>query len=82
MARQFDLDSGAASYHLRKLAEGGLIEEDTGRGNRRDRWWRALHAGSQHDPAESGGAEGAPTAGPWPSPPRRPCVARPRRSCP
>ncbi|MCQ4211244.1 ArsR/SmtB family transcription factor [Streptomyces longispororuber] len=58
LARQFDLDSGAASYHLRKLAQGGLIEEDTGRGNRRDRWWRALHAGSQHDPAESGGPEG------------------------
>ncbi|MFJ8821166.1 helix-turn-helix domain-containing protein [Streptomyces sp. NPDC102467] len=58
LARHFDLDSGAASYHLRRLASGGLIEEDTERGNRRDRWWRALHRGSQHDPAERGGPEG------------------------
>lgn len=58
LARHFDLDSGAASYHLRRLAAGGLIEEDTARGTRRDRWWQALHRGSQHDPAEQGGAEG------------------------
>ncbi|MFJ4713782.1 ArsR/SmtB family transcription factor [Streptomyces sp. NPDC088785] len=58
LARRFELDSGAASYHLRRLAAGGLIEEDTERGNRRDRWWRALHRASQHDPAERGGPEG------------------------
>ncbi|WP_420037067.1 ArsR/SmtB family transcription factor [Streptomyces sp. cg28] len=58
LARRFDLDSGAASYHLRRLAAGGLIEEDVERGNRRDRWWRALHRASQHDPAERGGPEG------------------------
>ncbi|MBO1334558.1 helix-turn-helix domain-containing protein [Streptomyces sp. VRA16 Mangrove soil] len=58
LARRFELDSGAASYHLRRLAAGGLIEEDTGRGNRRERWWRALHRASQHDPAERGGGEG------------------------
>ena len=33
------------------LASGGLIEEDTERGNKRDRWWRAVHAQSLHDPA-------------------------------
>jgi hypothetical protein len=32
--------SGATSYHLRVLAKHGLIEEDVGRGNGRDRWWR------------------------------------------
>ncbi|MFE1952636.1 helix-turn-helix domain-containing protein [Streptomyces sp. NPDC059524] len=58
LARHFELDSGAASYHLRRLAAGGLIEEDTGRGTRRDRWWRALHPASQHDPAEHGGPDG------------------------
>ncbi|NEB80856.1 helix-turn-helix transcriptional regulator [Streptomyces sp. SID14478] len=58
LARRFELDSGAASYHLRRLAAGGLIEEDVDRGNRRDRWWRALHRTSQHDPAERGGPEG------------------------
>ncbi|MGX2993023.1 ArsR/SmtB family transcription factor [Streptomyces sp. JNUCC 64] len=53
LARHFDLDSGAASYHLRRLAAGGLIEEDPGRGTRRERWWRARHTGTQHDPAHS-----------------------------
>jgi DNA-binding transcriptional ArsR family regulator len=32
--------SGATSYHLRVLAEAGVIEEDPDRGNARDRWWR------------------------------------------
>jgi DNA-binding transcriptional ArsR family regulator len=32
--------SGATSYHLRVLAEAGVIEEDPERGNARDRWWR------------------------------------------
>ncbi|MEV1026398.1 winged helix-turn-helix domain-containing protein [Streptomyces sp. NPDC050264] len=58
LARHFALDSGAASYHLRRLAAGGLIEEDAERGNRRERWWRALHRASQHDPGERGGPEG------------------------
>ncbi|MEV0650450.1 helix-turn-helix domain-containing protein [Phytomonospora sp. NPDC050363] len=51
LAELFGLDSGAASYHLRRLASGGLIEEDTERGNRRDRWWCAVHRQSLHDPA-------------------------------
>jgi len=25
------------------MAEAGLVEEDTARGNRRERWWRATH---------------------------------------
>ncbi|HET8527873.1 MAG TPA: helix-turn-helix domain-containing protein [Gaiellaceae bacterium] len=32
--------SGATSYHLRVLAEAGLIEEDVERGTARERWWR------------------------------------------
>ncbi|RVU22752.1 ArsR family transcriptional regulator [Streptomyces antnestii] len=58
LAAQFELDSGAASYHLRRLAAGGLIEEATELGDKRDRWWRAVHRTSYHDPAERGGAEG------------------------
>ena len=58
LAEHFGLDSGAASYHLRRLAAGGLIEEDTERGNRRDRWWRARHRMSYHDPADPPGGEG------------------------
>ncbi|MEU9786324.1 helix-turn-helix domain-containing protein [Streptomyces phaeochromogenes] len=53
LATHFELDSGAASYHLRRLAAGGLIEEDTERGTRRDRWWRARHRISMHDPSLS-----------------------------
>lgn len=57
LAEHFGLDSGAASYHLRRLAVGGLIEEDEALGNRRDRWWRALHRRSYHDPGAAAPAE-------------------------
>jgi DNA-binding transcriptional ArsR family regulator len=32
--------SGATSYHLRVLADAGVIEEDAERGTGRERWWR------------------------------------------
>ncbi|SDS29627.1 helix-turn-helix domain-containing protein [Jiangella sp. DSM 45060] len=35
--------SGVTSYHLRTMAEAGLVVEDASLGNRRDRWWRAAH---------------------------------------
>lgn len=37
------VNSGTASYHLRRLAAAGFVEEDTERGNARERWWRSLH---------------------------------------
>jgi DNA-binding transcriptional ArsR family regulator len=43
LAQRLGLNSGATSYHLRQLAEHGFIEEDTERGNGRERWWRAAH---------------------------------------
>lgn len=55
LAAVYGLDTGAASYHLRRLASGGLIEEDESRGTGRDRWWRARHRSSFHDPAGSPG---------------------------
>jgi DNA-binding transcriptional ArsR family regulator len=51
LSGHYAIDSGAASYHLRRLAEGDLIEEDVDRGSKRDRWWRARHPTSFHDPA-------------------------------
>ncbi|MFE7405968.1 helix-turn-helix domain-containing protein [Isoptericola sp. NPDC057559] len=51
LGRELGLDSGAASYHLRRLAEGGLIVEEPGRGTRRERWWRAVADSVQFDPA-------------------------------
>lgn len=43
LANRLGTNSGQTSYHLRQLAEVGLAVEDAGRGNRRDRWWRAAH---------------------------------------
>ena len=43
LAQQLKLNTGATSYHLRQLADQGFIEEDTERGDARDRWWRAAH---------------------------------------
>lgn len=43
LGRRLGLNSGATSYHLRQLAKHGFVDEDTGRGNRRERWWRARH---------------------------------------
>jgi DNA-binding transcriptional ArsR family regulator len=35
---------GTVSWHLRKLAEHGFIEEEVDRGTKRERWWRtSLH---------------------------------------
>jgi DNA-binding transcriptional ArsR family regulator len=44
--------SGVTSYHLRKLAEGGFVEEDPNRGTRRDRWWRSSHEATKVSPAD------------------------------
>lgn len=46
LATRLGLNSGATSYHLRQLAQHGLVIEDAGRGNNRDRWWRAAHEGT------------------------------------
>jgi predicted ArsR family transcriptional regulator len=42
LARDLGTNTGATSYHLRKLAEVGLVLEDQG-GVGRERWWRAAH---------------------------------------
>ncbi|WP_051967660.1 ArsR/SmtB family transcription factor [Kitasatospora mediocidica] len=34
--------TGTISWHLRHLAEHGYIEEEEGRGTKRERWWRAV----------------------------------------
>ncbi|WKU43648.1 helix-turn-helix domain-containing protein [Streptomyces sp. VNUA116] len=43
LAERLGIASGATSYHLRQLADAGFVVEDTGRGNARERWWRAVH---------------------------------------
>jgi predicted ArsR family transcriptional regulator len=42
LAGRFGTNTGATSYHLRQLAEVGLVVEDEG-GRGRERWWRAAH---------------------------------------
>lgn len=58
LAERFGENTGATSYHLRQLAQHGFIEEDTGRGHGRQRWWRLRRRGwslpslgSSQDPA-------------------------------
>jgi DNA-binding transcriptional ArsR family regulator len=43
LAERLGVNSGTASYHLRQLGAAGFVEEDTGRGNARERWWRSVH---------------------------------------
>jgi DNA-binding transcriptional ArsR family regulator len=46
LGRTIGQSSGVTSYHLRLLAEHGFVEEDTERGNGRDRWWRPKYRSS------------------------------------
>ncbi|MBO1336905.1 helix-turn-helix transcriptional regulator [Streptomyces sp. VRA16 Mangrove soil] len=43
LAGRFGENTGTVSWHLRHLAENGFIEEDEGRGTKRERWWKAVH---------------------------------------
>lgn len=49
LAKAFDTTSGDVSYHLRQLERFGFISEDSGYGNRRERWWRANHRITEFD---------------------------------
>ncbi|GII03719.1 winged helix-turn-helix domain-containing protein [Planobispora takensis] len=41
--------TGSTSYHLRRLAHHGLIEDAPGRGKGKERWWRASSFGFDGD---------------------------------
>lgn len=47
LAQRVGESSGTTSWHLRQLADNGLVTEDTERGNKRERWWRAVHEAHQ-----------------------------------
>ncbi|MEU5211383.1 helix-turn-helix domain-containing protein [Streptomyces sp. NPDC020742] len=49
LARRLGENTGTVSWHLRHLAGHGFIEEETGRGTRRERWWRAERASRRLD---------------------------------
>jgi DNA-binding transcriptional ArsR family regulator len=42
LARELGLNTGATSYHLRELADHGLVEEMPEQAHGRERWWRAV----------------------------------------
>ncbi|MFJ6567628.1 helix-turn-helix domain-containing protein [Streptomyces sp. NPDC091292] len=42
LAERLGENTGTVSWHLRHLAEHGFIEEETGRGTKRQRWWRRV----------------------------------------
>ncbi|MFJ9635785.1 ArsR/SmtB family transcription factor [Streptomyces sp. NPDC101178] len=44
--------SGATSYHLRQLAESGLVEDAPELGKGRERWWRSVHDGTMVESAD------------------------------
>ena len=52
LAERLGVNTGATSYHLRQLADAGLVVEDDSRGNARDRWWKAAHRGTSFDQNE------------------------------
>ena len=43
LADVLETNTGATSYHLRQLAEAGLVVDEERSGGGRQRWWRAVH---------------------------------------
>jgi DNA-binding transcriptional ArsR family regulator len=64
LARQLGTNSGATSYHLRRLEAVGLVT-DTGAGEGKRRLWRASTDSHQYEPSDFAGDEDAETALGW-----------------
>lgn len=61
LAQRLGTNTGATSYHLRRLATVGLVAE-TGEGHGRERWWRAatdMHSFTQRDVASDADGQAA-----------------------
>ncbi|MFJ8690414.1 helix-turn-helix domain-containing protein [Micromonospora wenchangensis] len=52
LAELLGTNTGATSYHLRQLAEVGLVTEDPDRGTGRQRWWQAAHEMTNWEPTD------------------------------
>ncbi|MER5701630.1 winged helix-turn-helix domain-containing protein [Micromonospora sp. NPDC002296] len=52
LAELLDTNTGATSYHLRQLAEAGLVVEDPDLASGRQRWWKAAHELSSWEPTD------------------------------
>jgi DNA-binding transcriptional ArsR family regulator len=44
LAARLGENTGTVSWHLRHLAQHGFIEEEAGRGTKRERWWQIVDA--------------------------------------
>ncbi|MGL5865552.1 MAG: ArsR/SmtB family transcription factor [Dermatophilaceae bacterium] len=64
LARDLGTNSGATSYHLRRLESVGLVT-DTGEGQGKCRLWRASTENHQHRPSDVTGDDDAETALGW-----------------
>lgn len=65
LAEKLDTNTGATSYHLRQLAEVGLVAEDPELGTGRQRWWRAAHDISNFEPTDFDDDPDARAAAEW-----------------
>lgn len=65
LARSLGTNTGATSYHLRQLAEVGLVIEDVDRAAGRQRWWRAAHQASSWQPGDFDDDPDASAASAW-----------------
>ncbi|MDI2131585.1 winged helix-turn-helix domain-containing protein [Yinghuangia seranimata] len=64
LAERLGENTGTVSWHLRQLAAHGFIEEDAGRGTKRERWWRRTGPANElnladfrDDPASAGAVD-------------------------
>jgi predicted ArsR family transcriptional regulator len=65
LAEVLGTNTGATSYHLRRLADVGLVLEEQGAGRGRERWWRSAHDVSVWHRDEYAGDPDAMAAADW-----------------
>jgi predicted ArsR family transcriptional regulator len=65
LAARFGTNTGATSYHLRRLAEVGLVEDDVTAGRGRERVWRAAHDVTHWERDRFAGDPDATAAADW-----------------
>ena len=65
LAEALGTNTGATSYHLRQLAEAGLVLEEHGAGRGRERWWRAAHDVTSWQRSAYAGDPDATAASDW-----------------
>ena len=65
LAQVLETNTGATSYHLRQLAEVGLVSEEPDRNTGRQRWWRATHQVSSWQPTSFDDDPDATAASDW-----------------